>query len=61
MDPARVFLEGAMPNIPIKNPLIVLMNVLIFVILSLLGFIVQNKRRKEDKALYADPYGKEFA
>ncbi len=61
MDPARVFLEGAMSNIPIKNPLIVLMNVLIFVILSLLGFIVQNKRRKEDKALYADPYGKEFA
>ena len=61
MDPAKAFLEGAMANVPIKNPLIVLMNVLIFVIFSLLGFIVRQKRRKEERLSNEDPYGKEFA
>lgn len=61
LDPAKAFVDGALSKLPIKNPLIVLMNVLIFVILSLVGLIVLNKRRKEEKSSNVDPYGKEFA
>ena len=60
LDPAKVFLEGAMTNVPIKNPLVVLMNVLVFVVFSILGFIVHRKRRQEDR-LNDMPYGKEYA
>lgn len=58
MDPAKAFLEGAMSKLPIKNPLIVIMNVLIFVVFSLLGFIMQQKYRKALRLENEDPYGR---
>ncbi len=58
MEPAKAFVEGALSNLPVKNPLVVLMNVLIFVIFSLIGFIMYNKCRKEDKKEREDPYGR---
>ena len=61
-EPVSTFLEGAVSKIPqVKNPLVVLVNFVIFIVLFVIGLVSYGKFRRKAREEEMDPYGQEFA
>ena len=61
-EPVSAFLEGAVSKIPqVKNPLVVLVNFVIFIVFFIIGLVSYGKFRKKSRDEEMDPYGQEFA
>ena len=61
-EPVSAFLEGAVSKIPqVKNPLVVLVNFVIFILFIIIGLVSYGKFRKKARDEEMDPYGGEYA